>query len=295
MDLRKGRVVMSTGDHCLVADAADTIHRCQLRSKRNQRPVCGDWVAWQANDSGHVIEHLEPRQNVIERGDFRGHPRPLAANIDLLLLVIAPEPVPDSLLIDRYLVLAEAARIPLAIWLNKTDLMPEGNGTEIEELMARYRQLGTSMYRGSAKDPASVAQVQALTQAKTVILVGQSGVGKSSLTQALIPALELRIGAISEASGQGRHTTTETTLFTRPDGGALIDSPGVRTLRLDHLSPRQVTAGFPEIAALAAECRFRDCRHQSEPGCKVTEAIAHGRLEGTRVENWRRLVDEAAH
>lgn len=293
MSLCSGRVVMSTGDHCLVADSDNGIHRCQLRSKRNQRPVCGDWVDWLADDTGNVIEAIKPRRNVIERGDFRGHPRPLAANIDLLILVIAPEPAPDSLLIDRYLVLARTADIPLIIWLNKTDLLTAGNEAQIDTLIERYELLGVEIHRGSAMDADAMDRARALTQSKTVILVGQSGVGKSSLTQALIPSLDIRTGDISAASGQGRHTTTETTLFTREDNGALIDSPGVRTLRLDHLTPHEITAGFTDIAAVAGDCRFRDCRHDAEPGCAVTAALKDGELTAARIANWRRLITEA--
>jgi len=289
----KGRVVMSTGDHCLVADSANEIHRCQLRSKRKQRPVCGDWVQWQAEAAGNVIEAIQPRGNVIERGDFRGHPRPLAANIDQLILVIAPEPAPDTLLIDRYLVLAEAVGIPLFIYINKTDLLTAENESVIEPVVERYQTLGVELARGSTQDPASIERARSMTAGRTVILVGQSGVGKSSLTQALIPSLELRIGDISEISGQGRHTTTETTLFAREDGGALIDSPGVRTLRLDHLTPDQITAGFRDIAAWAEQCRFRDCRHDAEPGCAVAGAVARGELAAERVDNWRRLCTES--
>lgn len=293
MSMRQGRVVMSTGDHCLVVDDENNIHRCQLRSKRNQRPVCGDWVQWQAEDTGNVIEAVEPRRNVIERGDFRGHPRPLAANIDLLILVIAPEPAPDSLLIDRYLVLARTADIPLIIWLNKTDLLTSANQAQINPLIERYQSLGVEVHQGSAMNANAMDKARALTQSRTVILVGQSGVGKSSLTQALIPSLDIRIGDISAFSGQGRHTTTETTLFTREDDGALIDSPGVRTLRLDHLTPREITAGFIDIAAVAGGCRFRDCRHHAEPGCAVTAALQSGELAAARIENWRRLITEA--
>lgn len=287
------RVVMSTGNHCLVIDEAGELHRCQLRSRRNQRPVCGDFVRWANLDEGGVIDEILPRSNVIERGDFRGQPRPLAANIDQLILVIAPEPEPDSLLIDRYLVLAAAAGIPLTLWLNKTDLLTAENTSALEALINGYRQLGVDVARGSAIDPDSTAALRAFTQGKTVILAGQSGVGKSSLTQALIPELALRIGAISSASGQGRHTTTETTLFTRSDDGALIDSPGVRTLRLDHLHPGDIDAGFPEVAAVAGNCRFRDCQHQHEPNCAVLAALEAGDIAAQRLENWRRLRTEA--
>ncbi|MDR9455441.1 MAG: ribosome small subunit-dependent GTPase A [Spiribacter sp.] len=290
--LHTGRVVSSTGNHCVVADEAGTLQRCQLRHRQGARPVCGDRVDWHADDGTAYIEQIHPRRNVIERGDFRGRPRALAANIDRLILVVAPAPTPDLLLVDRYRVLAGAADIPLMIWINKTDRV-EGAGSEpLQRLTDQQTELGLPMLRGSAETGAGIEALKTWIHAETVILVGQSGVGKTSLTQHLIPALALRTGEISEASGQGRHTTTDTRLFPRPEGGCLIDSPGVRTLRLDHLSVRDVAAGFPDITEKAHACRFRDCHHLEEPQCAVQSAIKQGQIDPQRLMNWRRLITE---
>jgi len=287
---RRGRVVLSTGNHCLVADQSGDLHRCQLR-RRGGRPVCGDWIDWQAQSGGAVVEAVEPRRNVIERGDFRGHPRPLAANVDRIILVIAPTPTPDPLLIDRYRVLSQAAATPLTLWLNKTDRL------EAAQRHALLTRLSTDHNRldclgGSARSGAGLDAIRQLIGAGTAILVGQSGVGKSSLTKALVPGVDLRVGEINRASGQGRHTTTETILVEHPGGPALIDSPGVRTLRLDHLSPGQVMAAFPDIAELTGQCQFRDCRHNGEPGCALQRARESGAVPAQRIAHWARLMQE---
>jgi len=286
------RVVSSTGNHCVVTDDAGVLQRCQLPHRQEARPVCGDTVDWQADDGTAYVERIHPRRNVIERGDFRGRPRPLAANIDRLILVVAPAPAPDLLLVDRYRVLAHAADIPLMIWINKTDIAEGPGPGTLQQLLEQQNALGLPILRGSAETGDGIEALTAWIQAETVILVGQSGVGKTSLTQHLIPALALRTGAISEASGQGRHTTTETRLFTRPDGGCLIDSPGVRTLRLDHLSVHDVAAGFSDITERAQSCRFRDCHHLDEPQCAVQAAIKQGQIDPQRLVNWRRLMTE---
>lgn len=292
--LQPGRVVTSTGNHCVVADQHGALHRCQLQRRGGPRPVCGDAVDWHADAGTAYVQTIHPRRNVIERGDFRGRPRPLAANIDRLILVLASAPAPDELLIDRYLVLARAADIPLLFWMNKCDLPDSVTGASLTALQQRYEALGLPVLRGSAETGEGIDTLKTQIHEETVILVGQSGVGKTSLTQRLIPTLALRTGQISEASGQGRHTTTDTRLFPRPEGGFLIDSPGVRTLRLDHLSPQDVAAGFPEIADAARYCRFRDCRHLNEPQCAVQAALEQGRIESSRLANWRRLVAETA-
>ncbi len=289
---RIARVVMSTGNHCVVAAAEGRLERCQLPNRRGRRPVCGDHVEWDwLRGTATIIRVLE-RRNVIERGDFRGQPRPLAANIDHILLVVAAEPAPDGLLSDRYRVLAGAMGVPLGLWVNKADLHPHAAPACLADLMQQHRALGGLVHAGSASTGAGVAALARALQGQTVILVGQSGVGKSSLTQGLIPSLELRIGAISQASGQGRHTTTETRLFARDDGLAIIDSPGVRTLRLDHLAPDDVDRAFPEVLEATGHCRFRNCRHDQEPQCGVHAAIESGRLTAARLERWRSLRAE---
>jgi ribosome biogenesis GTPase len=285
-----GRVVLSTGNHCLVADQSGNLYRCQLR-RRGDRPVCGDWIEWRVESGGAVVEAIEPRQNVIERGDFRGHPRPLAANVDQVILVIAPTPTPDTLLIDRYRVLSQAAEIPLTVWINKTDRIDSAESRSLRSSLGLDHNRHACLI-GSARSGAGLNALRALIGAGTAILVGQSGVGKSSLTQALVPGVDLRVGEISRVSGQGRHTTTETILVQQPRGPALIDSPGVRTLRLDHLSAAQVMAAFPDIAELTRQCRFRDCRHNGEPGCALQRARESGAVPAQRIAHWARLMQE---
>lgn len=293
MSQSTGHVIMSAADQCLVRDTAGVLHLCRLRGRRGARPVCGDRVRWTPGNPDGLIDGIEPRRNLIERGDFRGRPRGLAANIDRMVLVVAPQPAPDSLLVDRYLVLGKALDIPLLLWCNKRDLTAWSDAQDLFALQARCRALDIPVLEGSTATGDGLPALQRRTRDQTIILVGQSGVGKSSLTQALIPSLSLRIGEISATSGQGRHTTSETTLFQRDDGGALIDSPGVRTLRLDHLGGDAVDRAYPEIAEAARACRFRDCQHDQEPDCGVRRGVSGGHIDAARFENWRRLRQEA--
>jgi ribosome biogenesis GTPase len=287
-----GRVIVSSGNHCLVADATGTLHRCHPRNRRAPRPVCGDRVSWCADAVAGWIDSIEPRINLIERGDFRGRPRGLAANIDRIVVVTAPQPAPDLLLIDRYIVLGEALGIPLLVWCHKQDLAPAAPTPRMQALQARCERRAIPWLSGSSLIDGGVDRLHTATRDETLILVGQSGVGKSSLTQSLIPTASRRIGAISATSGQGRHTTSETTWFERPDGGAVIDSPGVRTLRLDHLSAAAVDAAYPTIADAAQRCRFNDCRHGTEPDCAIRDGLASGMIDADEWQRWQRLRRE---
>ncbi|AGY92173.1 hypothetical protein SPICUR_06005 [Spiribacter curvatus] len=292
MNESTARVVMGSGDHCLVADPDGSLHRCRPRRRRDPRPVCGDRVEWSADSPDGWIDVIQPRRNLIERGDFRGRPRGLAANIDRIVLVVAPEPVPDALLVDRYIVLSEALDIPLMLWCHKQDLASSAQSMPMRAIQRRFEAMGIPMMTGSTHDPEALNRLRTATRGETLILVGQSGVGKSSITQALVPTASLRIGQISASSGQGRHTTSETTLFDRPDGGALIDSPGVRTLRLDHLQPGAVDAAYPVIAEATRRCRFNDCRHGSEPDCGIRAGLAAGHIDPEALQRWQRLRQE---
>ena len=288
------RVVTASGNHCLIVDDAGGLRRCRPRRRRDPRPVCGDRVCWSADEPDGWIDSIQPRRNLIERGDFRGRPRGLAANVDRIVLVIAPEPAPDALLVDRYIVLGKALDIPLLLWCHKQDLASAAESLPVHAIQRRCDAMAIPVMAGSTHDPDALARLQTATRDETLILVGQSGVGKSSITQALVPTANRRIGQISASSGQGRHTTSETTLFDRPDGGALIDSPGVRTLRLDHLPPSAVDAAYPVIAEAIRHCRFNDCRHDTEPDCGIRKGIAAGRIDPEALQRWQRLREETA-
>jgi len=283
-----GRVVIAYSQDSLVETADGGLLRCQSRRSVG-KPVCGDYVRFARSgaDSG-VVERIEERRNVIARANFRNELRPIAANVDLMVVVVATRPGFERLLIDRYLVLAEQLGVEALVWVNKLDLLtPEQQRALLADL-AVYQRLGYRVLAGSAASGMGIDALQAALDGRTGILVGQSGVGKSSLIKRLIPDIELRIGALSEASGLGKHTTTETTLYHLPGGGDLIDSPGIRTLRLSHLDAPALQAGFKEIKELAGQCRFPDCRHRGEPGCAVTAA---GTVDTGRLQSFHLLLE----
>lgn len=290
--LQDGLVTVSHGSTSLVETDDGTLVPCHHRRNR-PRPVCGDRVRWHRASAGEgVVEAIQPRRSLLERPDFRGRPRPLAANITLLVVVVAPEPGIDTELIDRCLVLARHLPARAALWLNKADLLPHPQLPDPQGLLARYAALEMPGRTGSVKTGSHLGWLRETLADETAILVGHSGVGKSSLLDALVPDLQVRTQALSEASGHGRHTTTATTLFHLPGGGRLIDSPGIRNFRLDHLDRDAVLAGFPDLAPYLSACRFADCRHEAEPDCAVNSALARGDILAERLASFRRLMAE---
>ena len=281
-------VVAAFGRHLLVRDAAGG----ELRARPSGRKlsiVCGDRVRCEPDrkhDELLIVEVL-PRRTLLARTNLRGASEPVVANITQLVVVVAPLPAPDFFIVDRYLCAATAAGIAGVIAVNKSDL---GDGLDGGELEA-YARAGYSHLACSAKAGAGLEGLkQALTDAVSV-LVGQSGVGKSSLVAALLPETEIATGELMREE-EGRHTTTASRaypLFATRDGGTLIDSPGVRDFApaIDQLDER--TLGFPEIARLASSCRFGDCRHMQEPDCAVSAAVEDGSLHARRYESYRRL------
>ncbi len=285
-----GRVVVSYSQDSIVEDADGMLHRCTARRSVG-KPYCGDMVRFSVQAGGKAIEEILPRRNLLARPNYRNELRPFAANVDLVVITVAVKPPFETMLIDRYLVLAEQLEIEPLIWLNKLDLAGGERDAELARLDV-YRRLGYRVLAGSVRSGEGLDALEACFKGKTGILVGQSGVGKSSLIQRLIPNIELRIGALSEASGLGRHTTTETTLYHLPGGGDLIDSPGIRTLRLGHLSPAQIAHGFIELRPFQGQCRFADCRHLAEPDCAVRAAVERGEVEPARLQSFHTLLQE---
>lgn len=285
-----GRVVASHSQDCIVEDAAGSLHRCLPRRSLG-KPYCGDYVRFSDYAGGKVIDEILPRRNLLARPNYRDQLRPFAANVDLLVIVMAVRPPLERSLIDRYLVLAEQLEIQPLIWLNKLDLAGEERAALLEQL-AIYEKLGYPVLAGSTITGEGMATLESRFREKTGVLVGQSGVGKSSLIQHLIPDIELRIGSLSDASGLGRHTTTETTLYHLPGDGDLIDSPGIRLLRLGHLSPEQIEHGFLELRQYQGRCRFADCRHRHEPDCAVQAALQRGEIDPQRLASFHALLAE---
>jgi ribosome biogenesis GTPase len=286
-------VITRYGAQVDLEDAQQKRHRCLLR-RNLPSLVCGDRVVWQAgpNDTGVVVA-MEPRDSLLERPDADNQLKPVAANIDQILVVAAPEPVLDIDLINRYLVAAEMTGIPPVLIINKIDLLSDEAFAKLKARFQAYEDIGYSVIYATTKRTHGLDDLLAHLRDKTSIFVGQSGVGKSSLIQALLPEEELRTNTLSESTGEGRHTTTATRLYHFTDGGELIDSPGVRAFRLGHASRAQIIHGFREFRPYLGQCRFSDCRHDVEPDCALQAALAAGEISRDRFASYQRIMSEA--
>ena len=271
------------GRSALLGTAAGAVH-CTVRG-RQLRLVCGDRVRWQDAPGGGMVEAVLARDNVLERIDNRGRAEAVAANISRLAVVIAPSPKPEWFVIDRFLAGAQLKDIPALLIVNKSDL-------DLEPLradLAVYRRIGITCLEICAKSPGTLAPLREVIESGATMLVGQSGVGKSSLINALLPDALAQTAALSR-DAEGRHTTTTARRYELHDGAALIDAPGVRDFAPPAAIQRAAERGFAEIHAASADCRFNDCRHFDEPGCAVRAAVAAGGVDARRYESYRRLA-----
>ncbi|MBT4519725.1 MAG: small ribosomal subunit biogenesis GTPase RsgA, partial [Halieaceae bacterium] len=279
---REGLVIAHFGTQVDVESEPGDSRRCHLRANL-EGLVTGDRVIWRDGDpTGVVVAQLE-RDNALSRPDSYGKIKPIAANIDQIIIVIAPLPEPHANLIDRYLVAIEAAGIEPVILLNKIDLLVDDSqrNRQLEALLAGYPDLGYRILRTSALR-GGLQELHLALKDRTSVLVGQSGVGKSSLINTLLPDLDLRVGALSQNRNKGTHTTTTAALFHLPSGGVLIDSPGIREFGLWHLSREQIEAGFREFRPLLGTCKFRNCSHHLEPNCAILAAVESGKISEHR-------------
>jgi ribosome biogenesis GTPase len=287
---RTGLVVVRHGANLAVEDDEGRVRHCLARQNIGY-PVCGDRVVWQASgeDRGVVTAILE-RSTALSRPDYSGRHKPLAANLTQLVVVIAPRPEPSEYLIDQYLAAAELMGIKALILCNKADLLRRDARETLEARLARYRDIGYPVVWTSLKDGGAATPLTEALAHETSILVGQSGVGKSSLVKALLPNRAVQIGRLSKATGLGRHTTSAATCYRLPCGGRLIDSPGVRSFRLAIRDWSQLEKGFRDMAPLIGHCRFANCRHDQEPGCALKAAVEAGRLDPDRLANFRHMA-----
>jgi ribosome biogenesis GTPase len=288
--LRQGQVVARHGRNLVVVDAAGTLHHCLFRANVGD-VVCGDRVAWQPTSAGEgVVTALLERRSVLSRPDYSGRDKPLAANITQMVIVLAPRPEPSGFLLDQYLVAAELIGVRALIALNKSDLLADTTLGGFRQRFQVYEHIGYRLITVSAKREHGLDPLTECLRGETSILVGQSGVGKSSLINALVPDQATQVGRLSETTGLGRHTTSATTLYTLPTGGQLIDSPGVRSFRIAKVDRQQLEQGFREFRPYLGRCAFRNCAHDNEPGCALREAVAAGRIDPRRLETLLRLV-----
>ncbi|HEX7719779.1 MAG TPA: ribosome small subunit-dependent GTPase A [Woeseiaceae bacterium] len=284
----KARVVATFGrrlDLCF-ADCSEATGR--VKGRRLQ-PVCGDYVLAErlSNEPEWLITEIVERRNELGRPNRQGKVDILAANIDLVVVVTAELPVPDWFIVDRYLCAAELMRAAGAIVFNKTDLGEAAPA--ILDSMDTYRKAGYPTLHCSAVSGSGMDDLRALIEERTAVFVGQSGVGKSTLINALFGDDSLTTAPVSRKRQEGRHTTVNSKMRTLASGGHVIDSPGVRDYAPAITAPEEVAQAFPELREAAPECRFANCRHLQEPGCKVIEAVAAGTIAARRYESYRRL------
>jgi ribosome biogenesis GTPase len=249
------------------------------------KPVCGDRVLAEEieNESDWLINEILPRDNQLSRPNMRGKVEILAANVELLLVVAAATPEPDWFIVDRYLAAAESMRANAAVIFNKTDLAAADANFD------DYAKIGYDAIACSALSGENTAAIRDLLKQQTAIIVGQSGVGKSSIINALLGENSLRTAEISEKNQEGKHTTVNSEMLEIPGGARIIDSPGVRDYAPALADLGQVLQGFREMESAGQGCRFANCKHLREPGCAVKAGVESGEISARRYESYRRL------
>jgi ribosome biogenesis GTPase / thiamine phosphate phosphatase len=285
---QQGLVIAHFGDLLSIA-SGEVVIPCRLRQNMPQI-VVGDHVVWQENRNGEgVVTALLPRRSLLARPQGREALRPIAANLDQIAIVAAPTPTYSLELIDQYLAAAELSGIPAFIVLNKSDLIA-AEADEVAALTTRYRAIGYPLIEVSTLTDHGIDSLQQQLQGGVAVFVGQSGVGKSSLVNRLIPGAATAVGPLSLRSGLGQHTTSTARLYPLDNGGGIIDSPGVRDFRLWAMDRATLALGFREFTPHLGGCRFRDCSHRHEPGCLLLAAVAAGTIAAQRLESFHKLA-----
>ena len=292
-------VVRATGSWYDVLHDGETV-RCRIRGRlrlkgvRSTNPVVvGDEVACEADEGGdYVIADIVPRRNYVIRraSNLSKESHIIAANVDQALLMVSlRSPETPTEFVDRFLVTCEAYKVPVTILLSKLDLQ---DAEAVAEFRAVYEGAGYRVLEVSVREGRGVEEVRELLAGRTTLVSGNSGVGKSTLIQAIDPSLDIRTGEISESHHKGRHTTTFSTMYPLAGGGAVIDTPGIKGFGLIDIDEAELWHYFPEMMRVAPACRFYNCTHTHEPGCAVTEAVKAGEIAWPRYESYLKIRDE---
>ena len=279
------------------AGPVTAVLRGKLKHRDDDRVVAGDIVELELHAGGHAtIAGVRRRASVLARraaGERAVRAQPIAANVDQVVVVAsARSPDPNPRMLDRFLVIAAANRIPAVVVLNKIDL--DLDRASLAALLGRYGPAGYQVLATSVRNPEGLVALRDLLRGRASVLAGQSGVGKSSLLNALDPGLQLRIGEISAKWDTGKHTTRAALLVPLVTGGFVVDTPGLREVGTWGIDPELLAVCFPEFRPFLDQCRFDNCRHLAEPECAVRQAAAQGAFDADRLDSYQRIYDEVS-
>ena len=255
---------------------------------RKLKPICGDIVEVEASKSEFKIKKIQKQFNSFCRADNRGRKQHIAANVDQIMIVMAVEPFPTRDILNRYLVTAEHEGIDPILIFNKSDI----DSKVFINVINQYEQLGYHVFKTSKHDTKTIDAIKPLLKDKTTVIVGQSGVGKSSITRVMMPSVILKTGKLSEKTGKGAHTTSVTQMYyDEPLNANIIDSPGVWEYGLWVMTPHEIAGGFREFQAYLGQCKFSNCTHIHEPECAIMKAVKDKEIRNSRYESYLRIVD----
>ena len=269
----------------------------RLKGIRSTNPVAvGDHVKFDVRSDGtaYIVEILERKNYIVRKAsNLSKQSHILAANLDLCFLVVTiNHPATATTFIDRFLAAAEAYRVPTVLVFNKTDLYNEAEREELEYLTALYESIGYSCMRTSATDGSGIEQLREAMRGKVSLLAGNSGVGKSSIANAIAPEIAARVGEISKTHDTGMHTTTYTEMFEFMPGSYLVDTPGVKGFGTFDMEAEEISHYFVEFFRLSRDCRYSNCTHSHEPGCAVLEALEKGEIAPSRYQSYLSMLED---
>ncbi len=283
-------VISHFGNEVLINNQANENIRAKVKASLPAL-VCGDKVIWQENKLHEaIVIELLPRHGLLTRSTQYSAEKLIAANVDIAFIITSHKPAFKTGLLDRYVAACELAEIQVAILFNKIDTISDEELANYKSILKPYQDIGYPVHYISAKKQLGIDSFKQTIHNKTGVLVGQSGVGKSSILRALFPEANPKIGDISIKTNKGKHTTTYSELYALDDHSFLIDSPGIREFGLNIDEPESLAYGFREFQAFLGQCQFRDCKHTTEPKCAISQAVKENKITQQRWDSYKGIL-----